>query len=61
VRLSPVDLTANARSRRARLDKTDEGSSSSHPETAAEAAFSNDHAPLVDPDGGYDPGDSDDD
>lgn len=61
VRLSPVDLTANARSRRARLDKTDERASSHHPETAAEAAYNNDLAPIVDPDGGYDPGDPDDD
>ncbi len=54
LRLHPVDLAANAYDRRGRGPAAPEPSTAP-PRTAAQLAFDDDFAPLVDADGGYDP------
>ncbi len=54
LRLHPVDLTANAYDRRGRGPAAPEPSTVP-PRTAAQLAFDDDYAPLIDADGGYDP------
>jgi transposase InsO family protein len=58
VRLHPVDLAANARSRRAR-PRTPADTFSTPPQTAAASSFDADMKPLVDADGGYKKGPED--
>lgn len=54
LRLHPVDLTANAYDRRGRGEAAPPPPSAP-PRTAAQLAFDNQFAPLLDADGGYDP------
>jgi putative transposase len=55
VRLHPVDLAANAKTRRARrkTDNDEPVPGDEIPKTAATLAYEKDFAPLVDPDGGF--------
>lgn len=55
IRLHPVDLAANARSRRGRVFDSDEEfvPGDAVPKTAATLAFERDFTPLVGPDGGF--------
>jgi putative transposase len=55
VRLHPVDLSANAKDRRAARQSKDEKPTPGDavPKTAATMAFERDFTPLVDPDGGF--------
>jgi transposase InsO family protein len=53
VELSPVDLSANARSRRAREDAGVEPIYHPLPRSAADLAFDRDFRPIVAPDGGF--------
>lgn len=55
IRLHPVDLAANAKSRRGRVRDSDEKPvpGDAVPKTAATLAFERDFTPLVGPDGGF--------
>lgn len=55
MRLHPVDLAANAKTKRAREKANDDGPmpGDAVPKTAATLAFERDFAPLVGPDGGF--------
>lgn len=55
VRLQPVDLTANAKTKRTRegINDDEPQSGDAVPKTAATLAFERDFAPLVEPDGGF--------
>jgi putative transposase len=59
IRLEPVDLTANAYTRRAQPCAEPEASDAPAPRTAAGLAFEADFKPVVDADGGYPKGDDD--
>lgn len=58
VQIHPVDLSANARAKRAR-PRSVADTFSAPPETAAAAAFKSDMKPIVDADGGYQKGPED--
>ena len=61
LRLSPVDPTANALTRRARRKSAFDAKTQEPPTTAAATRFSSQYTPLVDADGGFRKGPGDDD